>query len=74
MTPLILLQLVLKYGPQVIAYAVKFGPDALNIIHQIHALAQSGKSSVSPDDLAQLQALSGKTADDYLRAAGVPKP
>lgn len=71
MTPLVLLQLVLKYGPQVIAYAVKFGPDALNIIHQIHSLASAGKTTVSPDDLAQLQALSGKTADDYLKEAGI---
>ena len=69
-----LLALLLKYGPTVVAYAVKFGPDGIKMFSQIHGWIASGKTDVSPEDLAQLLALSNKSADDYLKEAGVTIP
>lgn len=68
-----LLTLLLKYGPTVVAYAVKFGPDGVKIFHQVQGWIATGKTDVSPEDLAQLMSLSTKSADDYLIDAGVTK-
>lgn len=64
--------LLLKYGPTAFAYAVKFGPDAIKLLHQVHTLIESGKTDLTTDEMAQLLALTGKKPDDYLDAAGVP--
>lgn len=68
-----LISLVLRYGPSVISYIVKFGPEAATIVHELHGMMASGKTTVSPDDLARLNTLAGTTADDYLKEAGVTK-
>lgn len=70
----VLLQLVLKYGPSVISYVVKFGPDAVNVVHEIHSLIAAGKTTVDANDLAKLQDLASKSASDYLKDAGVSTP
>ena len=60
MTPALVLSAVLTYGPTV-----------LPLIQQLAEMVRSGKKEVTPEDLAMLVALSNKTADDYLREAGV---
>jgi hypothetical protein len=61
------LSMLLKYGPTVVGYAVKYGPDGIKMYHQVHDWIASGKTEVTPDDMAQLLALANKSADDYLR-------
>tara|TARA_R110000868_G_scaffold187831_2_gene430550 strand:- start:346 stop:534 length:189 start_codon:yes stop_codon:yes gene_type:complete len=60
MTPALVLSAVLTYGPTV-----------LPLIQQLAEMVRSGKKEVTPEDLAMLVALSNKTADDYLKEAGV---
>lgn len=70
----ILWPLLVKYGPSVIEYAVKFGPGAVQVMHQVHTLITAGKTDLTADELTQLLALGNKKPDDYLSAAGVPLP
>lgn len=66
--------LLVKFGPSIIAYAVKYGPEGVQILHQVHTLIAAGKTDLTTDEMAQLLALTGKKPDDYLNAAGVPLP
>ena len=64
MTPALILQAVLQFGPTIIP-----------LISQLAAWAEGGKKEVTAADLAQLVALGTKTSADYLREAGVnPSP
>lgn len=60
MTPAIVLNAVLTYGPQI-----------LPLIQQLAEMVRNGKKEVTSDDLAMLIALSNKTADDYLKEVGL---
>lgn len=63
MTPAVVLAAVLQYGPTV-----------LPLIQQLAEMAKSGKTEVTPEDIAQLIAYGKKTSADYLREAGVTPP
>lgn len=60
MTPAIVLNAVLTYGPSI-----------LPLIQQLAELVKSGKAEVTPEDIAQLIEYGKKTSADYLKEAGI---
>lgn len=63
MTPAIIAQLLIAYGPTV-----------LPLVQKLIAWIESGKKDVTSADIAELIAYGNKTSADYLKDAGISKP
>ena len=59
----------------VLAEAVKYGPDAIAAAKRIAAIIRDQHPSLTPEDIAALEAFGAKSSADYLAdAGGAPAP
>ena len=68
----LIISLILKYGPDVFLAAEKYGPGVFHLVEQIYQWEKSGKTVLTPEDLALLSIIAKKPASDYLVEAGGP--
>ena len=55
---------------QALAYAARYGPDAVEAGKKIVALIRDNHPNLTPADIAEMDKFASKTAEDYLAEAG----